>query len=166
LWFHQVVGSTPIFNWLLVGFGGIAFILVRLAAEQAKNQRSRLALVLRVFALLLTFLFVHSGVRQWFHGNYLDNVSVSILENYCYSAAWILLACGLLAAAILTGNVLLRYASLAIISLAMMKVFLYDSAHLRDLYRVLAFFGLGISLLGIAYVYQRVIFRRVRENST
>jgi len=39
------------------------------------------------------------------------------------------------------------------------KVFLFETRHLEDLYRVMSFLGLGLSLFGLAYVYQRFVFR-------
>jgi uncharacterized membrane protein len=39
------------------------------------------------------------------------------------------------------------------------KVFLSDTANLRDLYRVFSLLGLGASLLLLAYLYQRFVFR-------
>jgi uncharacterized membrane protein len=55
----------------------------------------------------------------------------------------------------------LRYASLAVTLLAVGKVFLYDTSNLSDLYRVFSFLGLGISLLALAWVYQRFVFREM-----
>ena len=43
--------------------------------------------------------------------------------------------------------------------LAVGKVFLYDMSELKDLYRVLSFFGLGVSLLALGYIYQRFVLR-------
>ena len=45
--------------------------------------------------------------------------------------------------------------------LAVGKVFLLDAAVLTGLYRVASFFGLGVSLMVIGYVYQRVVFHPV-----
>jgi uncharacterized membrane protein len=42
---------------------------------------------------------------------------------------------------------------------AVSKVFLYDMAALVGLYRVFSFLGLGASLLLLAYLYQRFVFR-------
>jgi len=55
----------------------------------------------------------------------------------------------------------LRYASLAVMLLSVGKVFLYDTANLSDLYRVFSFLGLGVSLLALAWVYQRFVFREM-----
>ena len=54
---------------------------------------------------------------------------------------------------------MLRYASLAVMLLVIAKVFLYDMANLSDLWRVLSFLGLGVSLLALTWVYQRFVFR-------
>jgi uncharacterized membrane protein len=43
------------------------------------------------------------------------------------------------------------------------KVFLYDTANLSDLYRVFSFLGLGASLLLLAWVYQRFVFRETER---
>jgi uncharacterized membrane protein len=40
------------------------------------------------------------------------------------------------------------------------KVFLVDASDLTGLYRVASFLGLGLSLIGIGYLYQRLLFRR------
>ncbi|HKV07304.1 MAG TPA: DUF2339 domain-containing protein, partial [Thermoanaerobaculia bacterium] len=80
-------------------------------------------------------------------------------ERYSYSAAWVLLGVLLLALGVLGKGKTLRYASLAVMMLAVAKVFLYDTANLSDLYRVFSFLGLGASLLLLAWVYQRFVFR-------
>ena len=66
----------------------------------------------------------------------------------------------LLVAGILRGGATLRWASLVVVLLAVGKVFLLDAAVLTGLYRVASFLGLGVSLIVIGYVYQRVVFRR------
>jgi uncharacterized membrane protein len=54
----------------------------------------------------------------------------------------------------------LRYASAAAVLLTVLKVFLIDASDLTGLYRVASFLGLGLSLIGIGYLYQRLLFRR------
>jgi len=52
----------------------------------------------------------------------------------------------------------LKYGSALFMALAVGKVFLYDTANLEDLYRVLSLFGLGLVLLGLSWFYQRFVF--------
>ena len=66
----------------------------------------------------------------------------------------------LLVLGIVLKNTALRYASLAVMLLAVGKVFLFDTAHLEDLYRVLSFLGLGLTLIVLGYLYQRFVFAR------
>ena len=47
---------------------------------------------------------------------------------------------------------------MAVMMLAVAKVFLYDTGNLGDLYRVLSYLGLGLSLLLLAWLYQRFVF--------
>ena len=42
----------------------------------------------------------------------------------------------------------------------MRKVFLYDMAGLTGIVRALSFIGLGLVLMGIGYLYQRLLFPR------
>ncbi len=50
-----------------------------------------------------------------------------------------------------------------LLSLTLVKVFLYDLGELRDLYRVASLLGLALSLIAVSLVYQRFVFRRAAE---
>ena len=43
------------------------------------------------------------------------------------------------------------------------KLFLVDMADLDGMLRVASFMGLGLSLLGLAYLYQKFEFRHIRK---
>ncbi len=117
-------------------------------------------------ALAGLFVLISLEVRQAFHGSYLDTGAATVAERYAYSAAWILFATLLLVLGIRArhgrSGRTLRYASLAVMMLAVAKVFLYDMSSLGDLYRVFSFLGLGASLLLLAFLYQRFVFREAR----
>ena len=46
-----------------------------------------------------------------------------------------------------------------------MKVFLFDMAGLTGAYRALSFIGLGLVLVGIGLVYQKLVFRPRRRRA-
>ncbi len=156
----QDVGAWPLLNWLVPAYAVPALLMAMLSRDLQDPKRPWIALSLAVLALVLGFAFVTLELRQWFQGNRLDYGRVGSAENYAYSVGWILYGVALLVAGILRGGAALRWASLAVLVLAMGKVFLLDAAVLTGLYRVASFLGLGISLMAIGYVYQRVIFRR------
>ncbi len=163
LWDHGAVGETPVFNLLLWSYGLPAVLLGLATPELRRRGSHKLPVALTTTVLILTFLLLTLEIRQAFHGTYLNvglnSGASSIAERYSYSAAWILFGAALLVLGILRKVKALRYASLVVMLLSVGKVFLYDMSNLTDLYRVLSFFGLGMSLLALAWVYQRFVFR-------
>lgn len=164
------VGETLIWNALLWTYVAPA-ALAALAAWRLRFSRWFIAdlarptrLTLSGVALWMSFWWVTLSVRQGFHGSslWLEH-STSSAEWYTYSAAWIGFAAMLLAIGIWRGGQTLRWASLVIMCIAVGKVFILDMAHLEDLWRVASFFGLGLSLLAVVWVYQRFVFSPLRR---
>jgi uncharacterized membrane protein len=71
---------------------------------------------------------------------------------------WLLFAFALLAAGLWRGQAGLRYGALAVLLVTVLKVFISDMAGLEGLYRVASFFGLGLSLVAIGWIYQRFVY--------
>lgn len=161
LWIRSAVGETPVFNLLLWIYGLPAVVLGFGTAELRRRGSWKLPAALTTTVLILAFLLLTLEVRQVFHGSYLDLGASTVAERYSYSAAWILFGTALLVLGILRRVKALRYASLVVMLLSVGKVFLYDTANLSDLYRVFSFLGLGVSLLALAWVYQRFVFREM-----
>jgi uncharacterized membrane protein len=159
LWEHTAVGETKVFNLLLWDYGLPAVLLAVATLELRRRGSWKLPVALTTTSLILVFLLVTLEIRQAFHGTWLDVGESTVAERYAYSAAWILFGAALLVAGIASKGKALRYASLAVMLLSVGKVFLYDTSNLSDLYRVFSFLGLGVSLLALAWVYQRFVFR-------
>jgi uncharacterized membrane protein len=158
-WTNASVGVRPVLNLLLYVYGLPAILTALIGRELARLGNRPLARVAGSVALALLFALVSLEVRQYFQGEFLDADTMDKPELYAYSAAWVIFGTLLLVLGIVTRGVVLRYASLVVMLIAVGKVFLIDTAHLQDLYRVLSFFGLGLSLLILAYLYQRFVFR-------
>jgi uncharacterized membrane protein len=56
-----------------------------------------------------------------------------------------------------------RLLALGVIILTIAKVFIIDTASISGIYRALSVIGLGVVLLGIGFLYQRVLFPRGAE---
>ncbi len=158
------VGDLRGFNWLLYIYG-VPCLLTAAVALTSRTQEVPMKMIAVAVSLLLLFVLVSFEVRQGFVGGdlLLKTHPISSVENYSYSLAWVLLALGLLAGGLMTGNAALRYGSLAVMLVAVGKVAL-DTAQLRDLWRVLSLLGLGLSLIVLGYVYQRYVFRRPKRS--
>lgn len=156
----EPVGVMPVFNGLLYCYGVPVALGVALIYLLRRSELQPLAYLIGITSLLLLFGLISLEVRQFFHGSILSEGNVSHAEWYAYSLAWILFAGLLLVLGIVLGSTTLRYASLVVMLLSVGKVFIFDTAHLRDLYRVVSFLGLGVALLVLGYLYQRFVFKR------
>lgn len=158
LWNAEAVGHLPIFNWLLWIYGVPAVLHLLLANRFEQRGDNFLPHLGRVAALIEIFLLITFQVRQAFQGNRLDAGPPSTAENYAYSFAWLALAFVMAVIGVRAGNRGLRYGSALIMLLAVFKVFLFDTANLEGLFRVLSLFGLGVALFVLAYLYRRFVF--------
>jgi uncharacterized membrane protein len=152
------VGEWPVVNALLLPYGLPIVWLTLLAQALQSRNRPELVPYAKGAALVSLFAWVSLNVRQYFHGAYLAAESVTSNEVYAYSAAWLLLGIGLLIAGTAWKDKITRFASLGVMVLTIVKVFLYDARELDGLLRVASFFGLGVSLFGLSWFYMRYVF--------
>jgi uncharacterized membrane protein len=158
IWASTSVGRWPVLDLLFLAYlvpACFAFALVR--PFNARGE-GRLANIAGVVGLFLLLVFISLEVKHWFQGEYLSWRFVSDAENYAISAAWLVYALALLAGGIVFRRTALRYGSLAVLLITVVKVFLGDMGGMTGLYRVASFLGLGLCLVGIGYVYQRFVF--------
>jgi uncharacterized membrane protein len=74
-----------------------------------------------------------------------------------YPIAWALFALGLLLLSIWQHTRAGRYAALALLSVALLKLFLHDLARLDALYRVGALLAVAIVAIVASFAYQRFL---------
>ena len=157
------VGETLIFNRVLWVYGVPAVLAVVLARMLRRRELRIPSWVAGSAALVLGFLTLTLEVRQAFQGSLLYGGTTTNAELYTYSLVWVLFAIALLVTAIATRGTVVRYGSVVIMLIAVVKVFLVDTAQLEDLYRVMSLFGLGVTLMVLAWLYQRFVFRELRS---
>ncbi|MBI2254812.1 MAG: DUF2339 domain-containing protein [Proteobacteria bacterium] len=166
---YLYVGEMAFFNRISAVYGlptllglGLAFLLMQRPELGMKGSVAyRIA---GVFGLVLGFITVSLLVRQLFHGGYIifsffSGSTTTDGELYGYSAAWTLYGVALLGLGVKLRSQPLRYASAVVVLLTVLKVGLVDASDLTGLYRVASFLGLGVALIGIGYLYQRILFR-------
>jgi uncharacterized membrane protein len=154
---RELVGNARLFNLLLPAYA-VPAILAALIRREAERQGEGLAaMVAGGFALALGFVALSLELRQWFHGTVLLGPT-SDAEAYAYSVVWLLYGGALLGAGIWRARPTLRLAAIGLLTLTVAKAFLFDMSNLTGLYRAASFLGLGLCLVGIGYLYQRVVF--------
>lgn len=151
------VPGNVVFNALLLAYLApvvlLGFILRRLEALGWLQFRPAVG----ILALVLAMTYVTLETKRVFQGHVLVAWSLSGAESYAYSAVWLVSALALFAAGIKLGRQYIRYAGLAVMVLVVLKVFLWDMSGLEGLYQIGSFLGLGLSLVGIGWLYQRFV---------
>jgi uncharacterized membrane protein len=151
------------FNLILLGYGLPAVLAIILALTARTTRPMPYRAVAAATAVALSILYLTLEVRRLYHGPVLTVGPTSDAEQYTYSAVWLLYGVVLLLVGILLRSQPARLASAAVLILTIAKVFLYDMAGLTGIFRALSFIGLGLVLVGIGYLYQRLLFPRRPE---
>ncbi len=164
LWTHENVGQSLIFNALLLTYG-LPIIWTWLTnLEFIRLNKSDWSEFCYGFMLLLAFILVSMNVRHYFQGPFLNSFKVGNAEIYAYSLAWLIFGMILLMLGTAQKDKMIRVASLVIMILTVGKVFVYDAKELQGLYRVISFFGLGLSLMGLSWFYSKYVFGEQEPN--
>ena len=105
-------------------------------------------------------MYLSLEVRIFFSPEGTTATGVSGAEGYTYSAVWLAFGVLLLLVGIFLRSQPVRMCSAAVVLLTIGKVFLIDMAGLTGVWRAFSFIGLGLVLVGIGYLYQRLLFRK------
>ena len=105
-------------------------------------------------------------MRRLYHGPVLSGWATTDAEQYTYSVVWLAYGVALLLFGIVFRSQPARLASAAITLLTVAKVFLIDMAGLTGVFRALSFIGLGLVLVGIGWLYQRLLFPPQSKTTT
>ncbi|MBN8432317.1 DUF2339 domain-containing protein [Microbulbifer salipaludis] len=151
-WVWRDIDPRPLVNMLLPAFGGAALLALLVSRFYLPGARRLAGLVAAVAA----FVWVSLEVRHLWQGDIRLDTPAHTGELYTYSAVWLALA----VTGILLGS-WKRWRScyqggMAVLALVIVKLFLVDMSGLEGLLRVASFMGMGLALLGIAYLHQRL----------
>ena len=159
LFWSEDVGGGFI-NLLLLGYAGPAVLALLLSYAVAGQRPASYANTIAASALVLALAYVTFEIRRLYHGPVLTHGPTTGAEQYTYSIAWLAFGVVLLGIGIVVNSQRARLASAAVIALTIGKAFLIDMSTLTGAYRALSFMGLGIVLVAIGWLYQRILFRR------
>jgi uncharacterized membrane protein len=165
LWNPVHVGG-PLFNLILLGYGLPAAMTAILGLFTRETRPPWYRAIAAVTAVALAMLYLTLEVRRFFHGPVLSDGTFTSAEQYTYSAVWLVFGVLLLLAGIAIGSRPLRFASAAVVIATIGKVFLIDLAGVTGVFRALSFICLGVVLVGIGWLYQRLLFPRPAAGTT
>ncbi|TGN88037.1 DUF2339 domain-containing protein [Bradyrhizobium yuanmingense] len=149
-----------VFNLLLLGYALPAVLMLLLSYAVAGHRRVAYANTIAGGALVFALTYVTLEIRRFYHGPVLLYGVTTSAEQYTYSIGWLAFGVALLGVGILVNSERARLASAAVIALTIFKAFAVDVWTLTGVYRALSFMCLGVVLVAIGWLYQRILFRR------
>jgi uncharacterized membrane protein len=147
-------------NALLLGYAIPAVLALLLSYAVAGRRAALYGNAIAAGALVLALSYVTLEIRRLYHGPQLTSGPTGDAEQYTYSIAWLAFGVALLGIGILFNSQRARLASAVVIALTVVKAFLIDMSTLTGVYRALSFMCLGLVLVAIGWLYQRILFRR------
>jgi uncharacterized membrane protein len=162
---YHARASTPLFNWYLYAYGITVVSLFAAARFLAVPRnivfgRNTLPL-LYTLGTILTFLLLNIEIADYFSPPGTSTLTFQFSGNFArdmsYSIAWGIFALLLLIVGIRKSAKMVRYASMGLLGLTIMKLFFHDLSQLEQLYRIAAFVVVAIIAMAASYLYQRFV---------
>jgi hypothetical protein len=166
--------AFPILNWYLYTYG-IATVCLFAAARMLAPPRHRVlghsALpLLYTLGTVLGFLIVNIEIADYFSAPGAAALTFQFSGNFArdmsYSIAWALFALLMLIVGMRTKIAAVRYASLGLLGITVMKLFLHDLSQLDQLYRISAFVVVAVIAILASFLYQRFLAAAEKTSET
>lgn len=106
----------------------------------------------------LLFLFLNIETSAFFYENLPDARFAAI------SVLWTLFSVGMMIFGFSSASAALRKTALALFTLTIGKVFLFDMANVSTPYRIISFIMLGLILVGTSYLYHKYKYKLIPED--
>lgn len=161
---HLPFAGGAFINTILLGYGIPAVLAITLALIARTTRPLPYRVVAAVTAMTLALFYLTLEVRRLFHGPILYG-PVSDVEQYTYSTVWLTFGIVVLATGFVLRSQPARLLALGVIALTIVKVFIIDTASISGIFRALSVIGLGVVLLAIGWLYQRLLYPRAPASS-
>ncbi|QFU15864.1 DUF2339 domain-containing protein [Microvirga thermotolerans] len=157
----EPVPGGAFLNALLPAYLLPAALSLALARQERRARPAAFAWISAILGLLLLTAFAGLQIRRIVQGPGLGFwLGFGQGEQWAYSVTLLGMGILLLGAGLWRDNRFARLASAVYLVLAVLKVFIVDLANLEGVMRALSFIGLGLVLIGIGLVYQRLFAQR------
>ncbi|HEY4972452.1 MAG TPA: DUF2339 domain-containing protein, partial [Steroidobacteraceae bacterium] len=153
-------------NRILLAYALPSLLMLLLSYAVAGRRSASYANTIAAGALIFALSYVSLEIRTLYHGPFLTRGETTGAEQYTYSIAWLAFGVALLGIGIVFNSQRARLASAIVIALTIVKAFVIDMSTLTGVYRALSFMCLGLVLVAIGWLYQRILFRKAAPPAT
>ncbi len=162
---YHVRGDTGILNWYLYAYGLAIAALFAGARLVAPPRHQVLGVnsppLFNTLGVILAFILLNIEIADYFTPPGARALAFQFSGNFArdmtYTIGWALFALGLLAAGIWQHAKAARYAAIALLSIALLKLFFHDLARLEALYRVGTLMVVAVIAFLASFAYQRFL---------
>ncbi len=162
---YHARSSAAVWNWYFYSYGLVTACLFAGAHLTAPPRERVLGVntppLLNTLGTILAFCLVNIEIADFFSVPGQRVLTFQFSGNFArdmsYTIAWALFALGLLLVSIWQKTRAGRYAALALLSVALLKLFFHDLARLDALYRIGALFAVAIIAIVASFAYQRFL---------
>ncbi len=162
---YHARSDVALFNWYLYSYGLVTVALFAGARLTAPPREIVLGIkappLLQTLGTVLAFLLVNIEIADFFSpagGHALTfQFSGNFARDMTYTIAWALFALGLLLVSMWKDIRVGRYAAIALLGVALVKLFFHDLARLEALYRIGALFAVAVIATLASFAYQRFL---------
>ena len=162
---YHVRGDIGILNWYLYAYGLATAALFTGAWLLAPPRQQVLGInappILNTLGAVLAFLLLNLEIADYFTAPgafaLAFNFSGDFARDMSYTIGWALFALALLGAGIWHRTKAARYAAIALLSVALFKLFFHDLASLEALYRIGALLAVAVIAMLASFAYQRFL---------
>jgi uncharacterized membrane protein len=167
--YPQNTGANAVFNWLTLQwfvpavllssfFWGALHKRFQISVSELKLlYGEKVLLAIASVSGVFACLYVTSVIRKIFHQGYIAfDIGVTQGELYTYSVVWLFIATLTIFIGQFRGSINSVKIGFGVLFVVIFKAFVVDMANLQGLYRALSFIGLGLSLVGIGWLFQKL----------
>ena len=166
--------AFPILNWYLYTYGIATVCLFTAGGFLAPPRQlvlgSNVLPLLYTLGTVLAFLIVNIEIADYFSAPGASALTFQFSGNFArdmsYSIAWALFALLMLIVGIRKQIAPVRYGSLGLLGLTVVKLFFHDLSRLDQLYRISAFVVVAIIAMVASFLYQRFLGAAEKANET
>jgi hypothetical protein len=159
--FHPTSGFSVLFNprvgatLVVVGVCYALAILHRRDGSYLPDQAGSEIVVLWVGGNILTIMLISTEIDFFWTVRETVDAAADLARMASLPVAWAVYGIALIVVGIVRRYAPIRYLAIALLALAIGKVFLVDLYTIGGIYRIIGFIGLGVFLLLGAWLYQR-----------
>lgn len=155
LFTNQDLGQMLVINWITPMWILPAVILT--SALKLRIFEIHLVQGIRVLAGLFAIGSVNAVIRHFYHDGYIGiDFGIQEAELYTYSVIWLIIAAATIVWSQTHTSKLAHQIGFGLMFVVILKAFVVDMSELTGLLRAFSFLGLGLCLVAIGWLFQRL----------